>query len=315
MNVEEFEKQIKETRKQDFPGAYDLANNVFEALDFNDKTISDFQNNASDMILSLRSNCWDLYRNIENEFTSKMLDSLIDDPDFARTIATLSTRDGLKEFAKKYPDHLYNLNLSNTQSRRTRAGKEFEAILEMILLGSGLRLDSQANLGKKAFQDKGLGKLVDIVIPGTLEYEITKAETIILSSKTTLRERWAEVIEETSTTGTSRIYLATIDEEITNDVISRLIQNNITLVVPKNIKINVYNNNPNLLSFEEFIRKCQQKTDYWSLDRYEPDQKEQKLKSTTKQIKKHQKGRGRYKHPIHSFTYDKLHQILDLFSE
>lgn len=310
MDVKDFEAQVKSERTRHIKSAYDLADASFKKLKYHEKENSDFKTDASEMIVSLRADCWDSFKALEKEFTSNMLDLLIDDPGFAATVSHMNSRDALKEFARKYPDHLYKLNLSNTQSRRTRAGKEFEAIIEMILLGAGIRLDSQANLGKKEFQDKGLGKLVDIVIPGMLEYSIAKHKTIILSSKTSLRERWAEVIEETSTTGSGHIYLATLDDSLSRENILRLVQNNIILVVLEDIKSRVYGSDPNILSFEEFIQECVQKINYWTVEKYDSDQKEIKKSSIRKQIKKHEIGRGRKKSPKHNFTHAKLFKCL-----
>ncbi|MDC4182994.1 type II restriction endonuclease [Mycoplasma bradburyae] len=93
-------------------------------------------------------------------------------------------------------EHIYILTLSNTQSRRSRAGNEFEAIIELIFMGPEIPMDSQRNIGKNIFIEKELGKLVDIVSPGVIEYMINKRNTILISAKTTLRERWQEVPEE-----------------------------------------------------------------------------------------------------------------------
>lgn len=104
-------------------------------------------------------------------------------------------------FVETFPEEIYSLTLSNTQSRRSRAGKEFEAIIELILIGANIPIDSQGNIGKKAFVEKGLGKLVDIVSPGAIEYNLNKRNTVLISAKTTLRERWQEVPEEMGRTG------------------------------------------------------------------------------------------------------------------
>ncbi|WP_272456958.1 hypothetical protein [Mycoplasma bradburyae] len=40
-------------------------------------------------------------------------------------------------------------------------------------------MDSQGNIGKNIFIEKELGKLVDIVSPGVIEYMINKRNTLI----------------------------------------------------------------------------------------------------------------------------------------
>ncbi len=44
-------------------------------------------------------------------------------------------------------------------------GKEFEAIIEAILLRSGIFFDNQGVIGSKLFETERLGKLVDCVVP------------------------------------------------------------------------------------------------------------------------------------------------------
>ena len=136
-----------------------------------------------------------------------MLKELVDD----EYIKTLTPIEAITWFVEEFPEHIYALTLSNTQSRRSRAGKEFESTIELILIGAGIPLDSQGNIGKQEFVNKGLGKLVDLVSPGVLEYIVNKRNTVLISAKTTLRERWQEVPEEMGRTGAREMFLATLD--------------------------------------------------------------------------------------------------------
>ena len=129
--------------------------------------------------------------------------------------------------------YIYALTLSNTQSRRSRAGKEFESIIELILIGAGIPLDSQGNIGKQEFVNKGLGKLVDLVSLGVLEYIVNKRNTVLISAKTTLRERWQEVPEEMGRTGAREMFLATLDTSISSDVLNTLYEANIQVTTTK----------------------------------------------------------------------------------
>ena len=84
------------------------------------------------------------------------------------------------------------------------------------MIGAGIPLDSQGNIGKQEFVNKGLGKLVDLVSPGVLEYIVNKRNTVLISAKTTLRERWQEVPEEMGRTGAREMFLATLDTSISS---------------------------------------------------------------------------------------------------
>lgn len=63
----------------------------------------------------------------------------------------------------------------------------------MVLIGAGIPLDSQGNIGKQEFLKKVLGKMVDVVSRGVIEYIINKRNAVLISAKTTLRERWQKV--------------------------------------------------------------------------------------------------------------------------
>ena len=71
-------------------------------------------------------------------------------------------------FAGSISPYIYQLCLSNTQSRRSRAGKVFEGIIYFLYEHYNYQYESQAKIGKKTFSRLGLGKVVDSVLPSTL---------------------------------------------------------------------------------------------------------------------------------------------------
>lgn len=195
--VKNYSDLVKQERNKTFKPAYDFIYSIFEQLKYNEKDTLFFLNNASTIVEELRKNSWDTFVPLEKTFTSKMLQQLVK-PEEVKNKAGI---EAVTWFVETFPEEIYSLTLSNTQSRRSRAGKEFEAIIELILIGANIPIDSQGNIGKKAFVEKGLGKLVDIVSPGAIEYNLNKRNTVLISAKTTLRERWQEVPEEMGRTG------------------------------------------------------------------------------------------------------------------
>lgn len=177
--------------------------------------------------------------------------------------------------------------LSKTQSRRARAGKEFEAIIELLFMGAGIELDSQGNIASKFFAEKGLGKSVDLVIPGAIEFGINKRNVLLISAKTTLRERWQEVAEEMSRTGVSEIYLATLDNKISDKVLDNLYESNIVLVTLKHIKEEKYSHTPKVIAFEELLRIAESKSLLWKGYAYTDDQRVAKIEARKSQLAKH----------------------------
>lgn len=261
ISLKDFENYVKEQRNTSLLSPYDLAYKSFTELKYHLNDEDFFIYNASSIIESLRVSNWDNFQIAEKEFTKKMLKYLIGKD---QNIPNLSGIDAAEHFAETYPDHLYSLSLSNTQSRRSRAGKEFEAIIELVLLGAGVQIDSQGNIGKDLFKSKGLGKLVDIVSPGVVEFTIDKNLTCLISAKTTLRERWQEVPEEMSRTGVSKMYLATLDDSLSETTLKNIYEQNITIVTTQAIKADNYKFVSNVITFEKLIRNCRSMKEEWA---------------------------------------------------
>lgn len=139
-------------------------------------------------------------------------------------------------YAGAISPYIYQLCLSNTQSRRSRAGKTFEGIIYFLYEHFGYTFNSQAQVGRKAFSDLGLGKLVDSVLPSVEAFNERRDKTIIGSMKTTLRERWQEVVEEVSRSNIPCIYLLTVDDEISENKAVQMGNHNIVLVVLNSVK-------------------------------------------------------------------------------
>lgn len=265
IKLNDFENYVKEQRKATLISPSALAYKSFVDLNFHLNDEDFFINNASHVIESLRVANWDNFQNAEREFTKDMLKYLIKADE---QIPYLGGTDAAVHFAEIYPEHLYKLSLSNTQSRRSRAGKEFEAIIELVLLGAGVQIDSQGKIGKELFQSKGLGKLVDLVSPGVVEFTIDKNLTCLISAKTTLRERWQEVPEEMSRTGASKMYLATLDGSISESTLRNIYEQNITIVTTQDIKENKYCDNSHVITFERLIRICRNTEAEWEGHRF-----------------------------------------------
>ncbi len=261
IKLKDFENYVKEQRSTSLISPAALAYKSFTDLGYDKNDEEFFTVNASHVIEALRIANWDNFRKAEEEFTKQMMKHLLESEE---KISDLPGMDAVVQFIETYPDHLYRLSLSNTQSRRSRAGKEFEAIIELVLLGAGVQIDSQGKIGKDLFQNKGLGKLVDLVSPGVVEFTVDKNLTCLISAKTTLRERWQEVPEEMSRTGASKMYLATLDDAITAPTLKNIYEQNITIVTTKDIKNGKYRNDSHVITFEKLITICRNTKAEWA---------------------------------------------------
>ena len=171
-------------------------------------------------------------------------------------------------------------------------------------MGAGVALDTQGNIGKKIFVDKGLGKLVDVVSPGVIEFAIDKNDVVLISAKTTLRERWQEVPEEMGRTGAKEMFLATLDENISDDVLETLYESNIRITTTKRIKEACYPNNKRVLAFERLIDICLQSKRLWDSYAYKPDETAQIISTLRLQTDKHRD---------HDFVYKRYLQRINQF--
>lgn len=287
ISLDKYKEIVKEERKIYFKQPYDLVYDNFVKLGYDKISKEFFCENASEIVENLRNVCWKEYEPLEKKFTSNMLKKLINKQNFEK----YTSYEAINWFIEEFPEHMYVLSLSNTQSRRSRAGKEFESIIELILIGAGVSLDSQGNIGKQEFLNKGLGKLVDLVSPGVLEYIINKRDTVLISAKTTLRERWQEVPEEMIRTGAREMFLATLDTSISDDVLNTLYEANIQITTTKDIKSKFYANNHRVLTFEKLIKICLDNVKHWEKFSYTNEQKEQIIELIEKQIEKHENRR------------------------
>ncbi len=145
------------------------------------------------------------------------------------------------------------LMLSASQQRKSRAGSSFEFHIEALLKDGSVPFEKQVVIESR--------KRPDFILP-TFKYlrnqPIEQAAGLILSAKTTLRERWKQVQGEM---GDSELFLATVDETIAGNAIEEMDAMGIVLVVPEKLKAPgsdaakaaEYRGHANVLSFREFF--------------------------------------------------------------
>lgn len=301
-DLKQYLNDVKVERNIFFKSSFERAYASFIELGFDKNNADYFINNASEVVEKMREQCWADFIEEEREFTILMMKKLID----KKGVEVMDPVKAIEWYVETYPEHIYQLNLSNTQSRRSRAGKEFEDIIELILIGAGVPMDSQGNIGKESFIQKGLGKMVDAVSPGVVEFEENKRNTVLISAKTTLRERWQEVPEEMGRTGAREMFLATLDDKISDEVLNTLYEANIQVTTTKAIKESRYPNNSRVLSFEQLVKICLDNSKYWDGYQYTVEQIEQAINLLEKQVKKHEE---------HKYVMEALHKRMNTYKE
>lgn len=143
---------------------------------------------------------------------------------------------------------LDRLFLSASQQRKSRAGRSFENHLAAMLADGKIRFEEQAVLG---------GRRPDFVLPDKRTISASASrnylDAMILSAKTTLRERWKQVTHERFNCA---IFLATVDDRVSRQALDDLANAEITLVVPESLKAGdeaVYCKHSNVISFRKFF--------------------------------------------------------------
>jgi hypothetical protein len=137
--------------------------------------------------------------------------------------------------------------LSASQHRKSRAGRSFERHIARLLTDGGIRYEEQTVTG---------GRRPDFVMPSLLilkDKNRTFEQALILSAKTTLRERWKQVAMEKFNCS---FFLATVDDRVSSDAIDDMLKQEICLVVPESLKKSketCYDVKENVITFRSFF--------------------------------------------------------------
>ncbi len=234
---------------------------------------------VDDFILQCREKAYTLYLADESKMNSSLISWLGLNRPHAKEILTKAMEDNLltlesldldtlsqAEFERRfagavgqyggaiYP-YLYALGSSNTNARRARSGQVFEKLIYKTLDALNLSYDDQSTVGQKEFESVGLGKKVDAILPSPAAYAQKRDDCVIISMKTSLRERWQQLVEELQRTRVPHIYLATLGEDLNEDKLMIMKEHNITLVIPTNLKESKYSGIKNVVGFETFFKK------------------------------------------------------------
>jgi hypothetical protein len=137
--------------------------------------------------------------------------------------------------------------LSASQHRKSRAGRSFEQHIARLLSDGNIQYEEQAVTG---------GRRPDFVLPNLAVLKSKKRTfegALVLSAKTTLRERWKQVAMEKFNCG---LFLATVDDRVSFAAIEDMTAQGICLVVPESLKESketCYEKSPNVITFRQFF--------------------------------------------------------------
>lgn len=188
---------------------------------------------------------WEMFRDFQRRERSVELVRIL----LGDTPARVSERDVIRLLIEKLPE-IDALMLSASQQRKSRAGYSYEHHIEAMLAAGAIPFEKQVIIEAR--------KRPDFILPSLafLDGGTDKASTgLILSAKTTLRERWKQVEREK---GNRALYLTTVDENIAGNAIEDMASIGVTLVVPEGLmeaKETEYAGHANVMTFAEFCHE------------------------------------------------------------
>lgn len=259
---------------------------AIEIIDKERITKEQLVKNTEKYLELLRESVWQRYLLDEARFHREVISHLIQTRDLPRNILTqilnedffkmdyskIAKEEVLKRMSKivgecagRVMPYIYELSLSTTQSRRSRAGKVFEKIIETFFDIFEYSYNNQSSIGNAAYNIQNLGKKVDLIIPNVESYLSNRPKCAVITMKTTLRERWQEVAEELNRTNVPHIYLLTVDRNVSTNTAIIMRQYNITLVLYKTEKNRIFTEHPNVLDYETFfLKEMPYILEYWN---------------------------------------------------
>ncbi|MFN4202419.1 MAG: type II restriction endonuclease [Tabrizicola sp.] len=189
-----------------------------------------------------RSIEWDLFRDYQRRERSVELVRIV----LGDVPVTFTSGDVIRLLIDQLPA-IDALMLSASQQRKSRAGYSYEHHIETMLAGGGIPFEKQVIIEAK--------KRPDFILPSLAFIDSGRPEAatgLILSAKTTLRERWKQVEREK---GARALYLTTVGENIASNAIEDMAEMGIFLVIPESLmksKETEYAGHRNVLSFRDF---------------------------------------------------------------
>lgn len=188
---------------------------------------------------------WDLFRDYQRKERAVELVRAV----FGDEPISLDIKSVVRRMVDSFGE-IDRIMLSASQQRKSRAGYSFEHQIEAMLIAGNIPFAKQVVMDAK--------KRPDFVLPSLKHLRADlegPARGLILSAKTTLRERWKQVEREM---GGSDLFLATVDETVAANAIEDMAAMNITLVVPESLKVSKsteYVRHANVMSFASFFQR------------------------------------------------------------
>lgn len=195
---------------------------------------------------------FDLYRQHEVRTRGAKLIKLLLGDGAVPTVGSMVTR-LVRDFSGFYSEIL-----NASQQRKARVGTGFETHIRSLLDAGDVPYAEQRVVS--SFRP-------DFVLPNVELYQASSPHALVLSAKTTLRERWKQVTMEKRN---CPVYLATMDEKVSVASVRMMKEHDVYLVVPEAFKVKKgvmvdFAQEENVKTFSEFFKDVvsKQKMPVW----------------------------------------------------
>lgn len=115
---------------------------------------------------------------------------------------------------------------SQLQSRKSRRGQSLQNHFEALLVGRQIPFGAQCRIAR--------GETPDFLIPGCSQYldpAFPPGRLRMVACKTTLKERWAQVLKEADRIPDK--FVLTLDPSLTDDVVDRMSESRLSVFLPE----------------------------------------------------------------------------------
>jgi len=236
--------KLNNTKKFKSPSSKEISKLIFEGLtkkhDFKIKDRSYIINNFSKILYEYRNLDWQILSRILEPKYQEMYRYFVQSEAKKKNI----NKSELAEFLLNDIDlfhYKYQLDMSLSQSYKSRAGTSFEYILEYLFELLNLEFVTQP---------KEVRGKPDFLFPNIKKYNDSPEDCLIVGAKTKVRERYRQIVSE----GNSKVphYCFTLGEDLNESIINKGVKLGLIFVIPKKLKKEKFNKN-NIYSFEEFL--------------------------------------------------------------
>ncbi|GAB4306522.1 MAG: hypothetical protein Kow0090_21680 [Myxococcota bacterium] len=238
MGAKQFVDFQKHYRADKMPGGETLAlmtqKECFQSVGISAQAIKRNFNKFLERLLDLE---FEIYKREEKKCSVEIIKKALED-------GILTGSKDFADFFEKNYSAFWELFLSISQSRKTRAGRSFENHLKFLFEKLGYPYDKQTELNGT----------VDYLIPSEEVFRKNRTVCVLISVKRTLRERWRQVVSELKSTEAGKIYLLTADKDIALEKIKEMRKHNINLVVWDKVKNTKFDNEATVIGFSEFVQ-------------------------------------------------------------